>query len=348
MSYIHKFESFRLIKNTEKVNEEILGTLFNWAKGYFAKAKAAANKVKGGKDLQVIYDKYLKIINDQLASKAKISLNLKGEQEMLKAASAPKQETKTVESLLITEAEDQAPVISEEDEAQEDANAKLDADTLRQKLKLIQQIIEIQKKAARKEMEKVLQKYGGNEKNPDLKELIDAKIQEFDLALLNAEIEYLEQAGDKSSVQKLRVNREKKQKEIEASYKKIGTEATKEIKVDDKTLKLGKKYRYKTADGIKTIVIKGESEEEGKVQAAYTYGNSKDELQNFTVSNIDTQFQPVKGNKYGYFSQNNDKVINVTTIGDADDKGMILVKTGNNEFSVEVGALLDREEETEQ
>lgn len=346
MGYIHKFESFRLTKNTEKVNEEILGTLFNWAKGFFAKAKAAANKVKGGKDLQVIYDKYLKIINDQLASKAKISLNLKGEEEMMKAASAPKQQTSTVESILIKEAEDQAPVISDDEE--QESNAKLDADTLRQKLRLIQQIIEIQKKAARKEMEKVLQKYGGNEKNPDLKELIDAKIQEFDLALLNAEIEYLEQAGDKSSVQKLRVNREKKQKEIESSYKKIGTEATKEIKVDDKTLILGKKYRYKTADGIKTIIIKGESEEDGKVQAAYTYGNSKDEVQNFTVSNIDTQFVPVKGNKYGYFSQNNDKVIEVTAIGDADDKGMILVKTGKNEFNVEVGSLLDVEEETEQ
>jgi hypothetical protein len=346
MSYIHKFESFRQSKNTEKINEEILGTLFNWAKGYFAKAKAAANKVKGGKDLQAIYDKYLKIINDQLASKAKISLNLKGEQEMMKAASAPKQETKTVESILIKEAEDQAPVISEE-EQDDDSNAKLDADTLRQKLKLIQQIIDIQKKAARKEMDKVLQKYGGNEKNPDLKELIDAKIQEFDLALLNAEIEYLEQAGDKGAVQKLRVNREKKQKEIEASYKKIGTEATKEITVDDKKLILGKKYRYKTADGIKTIIIKGESEEEGKVQAAYTYGDSKDEVQNFTAANIDTQFTPVKNNKYRYFSQNNNAEITVTAIGDPDDKGLIQVKTGENEFSVEVGALLDKKEETE-
>lgn len=339
MSYIHKFESFRQSKNTEKINEEILGTLFNWAKGFFAKAKAAANKVKGGKDLQGIYDKYLEEINKQLASKAKISLNLKGEEAMLKAAAAPKQETKAVESMLIKEAEDQAPVI--------DANAKLDADTLRQKLKLIQQIIDIQKKAARKEMDKVLQKYGGNEKNPDLKELIDTKIQQFDLALLNAEIEYLEQAGDKSSVQKLRVNREKKQKEIEASYKKIGTEATKEITVDDKKLILGKKYRYKTADGIKTIVIKGESEEDGKVQAAYTYGDSKDEVQNFTAANIDTQFKPVKNNKYRYFSQNNNAEITVTAVGDPDEKGMILVKTGDNEFSVEVGALLDKKEESE-
>lgn len=343
MSYIRKFESFKQFKKSEKLNEEILGSLFNWAKGFYSKMKAASRKVKGSKDLQVIYDKYIKLINDQLASKAKISLNLKGEQEMLKAASTPpKQEVKTAESLLIREeAEDQAPVVSEEEETQDDKDAKLDADTLRQKLKLIQQIIDIQKKSARKEMEKVLNKYGGAEKNPDLKELIDAKIEEFDLALLNAEIEYLEKAGDKSAVQKLRVNREKKQKEIEASYKKIGTDATKEIVVDDKKLIIGRKYRYNSIEGVKTIVIKGESEEQGKVQAAYTYGNNADKVQNFTADNIDTQFKPVKGNKYKYFSKNNNAVIKVTAVDEPTDKGMILVKKGKNEFNVEVGSLLD-------
>ena len=343
MSYIRKFESFKQFKNSEKMNEEILGTLFGWAKGFYSKMKAASRKVKGAKDLKAIYNKYIEKINGELAKKAKISLNLKGEQEMLKSAAAPKQEVRTAESFLIKEeAEDEAPVESQEKaQSEDDKDAKFDADTLKQKLKLIQQIIEIYKKAARKEMEKVLSKYGGIEKNPDLKELIDAKIEEFDLALINAEIEYLEKAGDKSSVQKLRVNREKKQKEIEASYKKIGTEATKEIVVDDKKLIIGKRYRYKSIDGIKTIVVKAASEETGKVQAAYTYGNNKDKVQNFTADNIDTQFKPIKGKKYGYFSQNNDAVIKVTVLDEPTDKGMVLVKRGKNEFNVEVGALLD-------
>jgi hypothetical protein len=211
---------------------------------------------------------------------------------------------------------------------------------------VIQKIIDIQKKNAKKEMTKVLQKYGGAEKNPDLKELIDARIDEFDLALLNAQMDYLNQAGDKEAIKKVTANRDKKQKEIQASYAKIGTDATKEIKVGDKTMMLGKKYRYKTANGVKTIVIKGEAEgEEGKIKAAYTFGDTKDQEQLFTAANIDTEFKPVKGNKYGYFSQNNDKVIEVTVTADPDANGMVAVKTGKNEFNVEVGSLLDKEEE---
>jgi hypothetical protein len=348
MSYIHKFESFRKQK-AEVVNEEILGTLFNWAKGYINKKRAAERKVKGAKDLDVIYNKFLKMINDQLASQAKISLNLKGEQELLAAANKPQQKpaVKTAESLMITEGEDQAPVIEEGEEGEEDAkDTKLDVDTLRQKMSVITKIIDIQKKNAKKEMTKVLQKYGGAEKNPDLKELIDTRIDEFDLALLNAQMDYLNQAGDKEAIKKVTANRDKKQKEIQASYAKIGTDATKEIKVGDKTLMLGKKYRYKTANGVKTIVIKGEAEgEEGKVKAAYTFGDTKDQEQLFTAANVDTEFKPVKGNKYGYFSQNNDKVIEVTVTADPDANGMVAVKTGKNEFNVEVGSLLDKEEE---
>jgi hypothetical protein len=157
-------------------------------------------------------------------------------------------------------------------------------------------------------------------------------------------MEYLDQAGDKAAVQKVKTNRDKVQKEIEANYKKIGTETAKEIKVGEKVLKLGKKYRYKGPDGVKTIIIKDESEEEGKVEAAYVYGNTKDEVQKFTADNIDTEFKPEKNKKYGYFSQNNNDIIDVTVIADPDETGMVQVKTGKADFKVEVGALLDKEE----
>ena len=85
----------------------------------------------------------------------------------------------------------------------------------------------------------------------------------------------------------------------------MGTGAAAEIKVGDKTLKLGGIYRYKTEDGVKTIQLKSESEEEGKVQAVFTYGDSKDKVQNFTAANIETDFKPEKGKTYGYFSDNN-------------------------------------------
>ena len=185
MKYVKTFESFK----DSPVNEEILGTLFGALKGLYDKAKTAINKTKGGKEIDAIFNKYIKIINDQLASKAKVTLHLKGEEESAKKES------------LLTEA-DTAPLVADAPETP-DANTKLDADALRQKQKIITQIINLQKDAAKKEMEAILTKMGGADKNPDLRMIIDNKIREFDLQLLNAEIGYLEQSGDKEAVKKL-------------------------------------------------------------------------------------------------------------------------------------------------
>lgn len=336
MKYVKTYESFKTQKN-EPVNEEFLGAIFNLIKGVYNKAKAAVNKTKGGKEVQAIYDKYLKIINDQLAKKAQVELNLKSEEETLKAEKKP---AKTTESFLIKEA-DEAPVVDETEAGGEKKDNKLDAATLKKKMNVILQIINLQKDAAKKEMQNILKKFGGAEKNPDLATLIDNKVREFDLALLTAEIDYLEKAGDKEAVKKLAVNRDKITKELDAKYKKIGTGASADIKVGDKTIKLGVAYRYKTENGIKTIKVKGESEEEGKVQAAFTYGDSKDKVQNFSADNIELDFKPEKGKKYKYFSENNQKEIDVEVTGEPTDKGMVPVKTGKAEFNVEVGQLLD-------
>ena len=326
MKYVKTFESFK----DSPVNEEILGTLFGALKGLYDKAKTAINKTKGGKEIDAIFNKYIKIINDQLASKAKVTLHLKGEEESAKKES------------LLTEA-DTAPLVADAPETP-DANTKLDADALRQKQKIITQIINLQKDAAKKEMEAILTKMGGADKNPDLRMIIDNKIREFDLQLLNAEIGYLEQSGDKEAVKKLSTSRDKVSKELDAAYKKVGTGAKAEIKLGDKTFKIGKKYRYKTEDGVKTIVLSGESTDDGKVKASYTYGKTKGEEQNFTISNIDGEFRPKKGKVYNYFSDNNKKEISVTVVGEPDAGGQIRVKSGKNEFNVEVGSLLDAKE----
>jgi hypothetical protein len=338
MKYIKSYESFKHDKD-ESVNENIFGGLFNLVKGVFGRAKAAINKTKGGKEVQAIYDKYLKIINLQLANKAKINLNLKSADQTIKSEKEDKNE-----SLLIKEA-DEAPVLDPKEEEDQDKNVKLDSATLKQKMSIITQIINLQKEAAKKEMQKVLKKYGGTEKSPDLAEIIDNKIREFDLALLNAEMDFLDKAGDKTALDKVTKNRDKVTKELDASYKKIGTAATSQIKVDDKTFNLGKKYRYKSEDGVKTIVIKGKSEEEGKIKAAYTYGDTKDKEQDFTVDNIDTVFKPEMEGEYGYYSENNDRIITVQVIGQPNDKGFVQVKTGKADFNVEVGALVDKPEE---
>ena len=185
-----------------------------------------------------------------------------------------------------------------------------------------------------------MKKYGGAEKNPDLKILIDNKIREFDLSLLNSQIEYLDAAGDKEAVKKLAINRDKVSKEIQQKYGTIG-KGTVPIKIGEKTFNIGKKYRYKTEDGIKTIIIKGESEEEGKIKAAYVEGDKADVEQNFTASNIEIDFKPEK-KTYMYFSSNNKKQIEVEVIGDVDNMGLVEVKSGENKFKVESGDLIDK------
>ena len=329
MKYIKSYESFKHDKD-ESVNEEFLAKLWKMAKGAWGKV---VNKIKGGKIVQSIYDKYLKIIQKNLQSLAKIKMNLKASGELDK----PKKE-----SYIIKEA-DNAPVLDPQEE--DDENVKLDSATLKQKLALITKLVDDQKAAAKKDMEKELNKAGGREKNPDLAEIIDNKIREFDKALFDVEIDLLNKTGDQAALQKVILKRNKVAKEIDASYKKIGTADTSQIKVDDKTFNLGKKYRYKSEDGVKTIVIKGKSEEEGKIKAAYTYGDTKDKEQEFSVDNIDTVFKPEMEGEYGYYSENNDRIITVQVIGQPNDKGFVQVKTGKADFNVEVGALVDKPEE---
>lgn len=325
MKYVKTFEKHR---NT-KVNEEFIFGMF---KNLFNSVKTAINKTKGGKEVDAIYDKYIKLINDQLKNKAKIELSLKSEEEIMKSEEKKPEEGEKKTESKIFEAEDAAPLVGGEEKEN-----KLDANTLRQKMTLITQIINLQKDAAKKEMENVLKKYGGVEKNPDLKILIDNKIREFDLSLLNSQIEYLEKSGDKEAVKKLAVSRDKVAKDIQQNYKNLGKgEST--LKVGEQSFNIGKKYRYKTEDGIKTIIIKGESDEDGKIKAAYLEGNTDE--QNFTTSNVEIGFKPEKNKTYKYYSTNNQKQIDVEVVGDPDNTGMIEVKSGENTFKVEVGALI--------
>jgi hypothetical protein len=66
-------------------------------------------------------------------------------------------------------------------------------------------------------------------------------------------------------VAKLTQTRNQKAKEIESVYNQLGKGVAK-IKVGDIELSIGKLYRYKTENGIKTIKVIGESTDEGKVK----------------------------------------------------------------------------------
>lgn len=336
MKYIKTYESFK------PVNEEFI---FNMLKKLYTKTKEIVNKVNGGKEVEAIKAKYTKLINDQLAKQAKVSLNLKSEEELMKNTNKPQQPKLDNQSFKFLNEADEAPKgipLADEKTDENDPNEKLDADTLRQKQSIIKKVIDIQKDAAKKEMEAVLKKKGGAGKNPQLATIIDNKIREFDLDLLNAEIEYLEKAGDKEAVKKLSTNRDKISKELDASYNNLGNVDSVEIEVDGKKFKIGKKYRYKNEKGVKTIIIKSKSKEENKVVASYTFGDTKDKDQQFQVSNIDLDFKPEVGKKYTYFSESNGGEIEVEVLANVDDKGMVKVKAGKNEFNVESGALLEQ------
>ena len=197
--YIKNFESFKNSKKEEPVNEELLGAIGRAIGGLFKKGKELINKAKGGKEVEAIYQKYLKMIQDQFASQAKVKLNILASEKSTTppvntANDIPKKESIHYDaSTKIFEA---------------DANAKLAVDTLKEKKNIMDQIVQKMKAMALKEMDNILKKYGGSGKNPQLDLLIQSKKDEFDMAYLNAQIGYLEQAGDTTMVAGIKKKRD--------------------------------------------------------------------------------------------------------------------------------------------
>jgi len=357
MKYIRNFEAYKNFKNSdETLNEEFLSGLLGKAFGFFknmaSKRKQLANKVKGIKEVDAIYNQYLGIISDLIQKQSGIDLQLRSEEELLKIQQQPK---KSNENLLIKEADD-APVIKnvpgeKGDDEETEKNVKLSSKDLTAKKAIIQKIMDSQKLIAKNKMNAVLKKYaikdkdGKTQENEELREYIDSKLKDFDIALLNAELAGLDEVADKSMITKITQQRTSLQKEVSASLDKIISGRAGQIKIGDKTFSPNKKYRYKTEDGIKTILFIGESEEEGKIKASYVYGDSAGKEQNFSVENVEMMPKDIEvGTKFGYYSENNKAVIDVEIVGKPEN-GMISVKTGKSEFNIEVGALIDKEEE---
>ena len=67
MKYIKKYEAFKN-ENSEPVNEEFLGKLIGGIKNLIKKGQERINKTKGGKEIDVIYQKYLNMITVVISS----------------------------------------------------------------------------------------------------------------------------------------------------------------------------------------------------------------------------------------------------------------------------------------
>ena len=196
MRYIKKYESFK-DENSEPVNEEFLGKLIGGIKNMFKKSQERTNKAKGGKEVEVIYQKYLTMITTELAKTAQIDLNV---------AAASKGDLPAAAGATTN-----------------DANAKLAVDTLKKKKAVMDQIVQKIKAMALKEMDAVLTKFGGASANPQLKIIIDTKKDQFEMDYLNAQIGYLDKAGDKTMVAAISKDRDALSKKIEGEFKDFDT-----------------------------------------------------------------------------------------------------------------------------
>jgi hypothetical protein len=229
MKYIKKYESFKK-QNSEPVNEEFLGKLIGGIKNLFKKAQERINKTKGGKEVEAIYQKYLTMITTELAKTAQVDLNVaaasKGD---LPAGAAPGAA---------------APKTN-------DANVKLAVDTLKKKKAVMDQIVQRIKANALKEMDAILTKFGGVAANPQLKIIIDTKKDQFEMDYLNAQIAYLDKAGDKTMIAAVTKQRDEISKKIEGEFKEFDTAKAVEYAVGDEVIYLLKDKKPEEYDKTK-------------------------------------------------------------------------------------------------
>jgi len=224
MRYIKKYESFK-DENSEPVNEEFLGKLIGGIKNMFKKSQERTNKAKGGKEVEVIYQKYLTSITTELAKTAQIDLNVAA------AAKGDLPATATATT--------------------NDANAKLAVDTLKKKKAVMDQIVQRIKATALKEMDAVLTKFGGAAANPQLKIIIDTKKDQFEMDYLNAQIAYLDKAGDKTMIAAISKDRDALSKKIEGEFKDFDTAKAVTYAVGDEVIYLLKDKKPEEYDKAK-------------------------------------------------------------------------------------------------
>lgn len=224
MKYIKNYEKFK-IQNSDLVNEEFLGKLIGGIKNLFKKGQERLNKTKGGKEIDVIYQKFMTMLTTELAKTAQIDLNV---------AAASKGDLPAAPGATTN-----------------DANAKLAVETLKKKKVIMDQIVARIKANALKEMDAVLVKFGGGAKNPQLKIIIDSKKDQFEMDYLNAQIAYLDKAGDKTMIAEVTKQRDGLSKKIENDFKDFDTAKAVTYAVGDEVIYLLKDKKAEDYDKTK-------------------------------------------------------------------------------------------------
>lgn len=225
MKYIKSFKQI----NSDRINEELFGAFGKMFKNLWKNITKVINKIKGGKEVEAIYKKYIEMLKNELVKQTKVELNLVAAEEM------GDQKAVVVQ--------DGFKYIFEAESQEEDKDTKLGIQTLKNKQALITQIIKKIKEMAIKEMNNVLKKYGGSQKNPQLESIIESKKDQFELDVLTAQISYLEKAGDKTMIKGMISKRDEITKKIDGIYKNISNLKPVELKEGDDVIYLlkGKK-----------------------------------------------------------------------------------------------------------
>ena len=246
MKHIRTFESYRSLRNKETeqlepVNEEIFGAIGKFFSNLFKNIKQKINKIKGGQEVEDIYNKYLTKIQQEIKKAAGVELNLsaatKTEADAKAKAEAEKKQEKPPEA----KKENQNLNYNRYGKIFEaDADTKMEADKLKQKKEIIQQIVDKMRTMAIKEMDAVLKKFGGAAENPQLEIVITAKKDEFELAFLNAQVDFLEKAGDKTQVAEIVKKRDAVSQKVQKQYKELDAAKAVKYEEDDEIIYLKK------------------------------------------------------------------------------------------------------------
>lgn len=198
---VKNYENF---KNVETTNEELLGLdkLTTGIKNLWKKGMEKIKKIKGGKEIEDIYQKYLTLLQKEISNKAKIELSLtaasKGDTLPNPVAAVPGAPavpgaTTGATPGVTPKKESFSNKVFEADNV--DAKAKYNA--LTRQIPLIKQTIDAYMVKMDLEFNKILDKY---KKEPQtvasLKSLIDIKKQEVKLAMFNSEKSYLQAIVD--------------------------------------------------------------------------------------------------------------------------------------------------------
>ena len=252
MKYIKNFNSHREIPKQTPVNEEflfgLLGKLFN-------KIKERVNKTKGGKEVDAIYQKWMKVISDQIAKLGITDLNLFNQE---------------------TDKAGEEPAIKDE------AKAKALNDNLNKQKSKIEQIIVEAQKGAKIEMEGVLKKMGGASANPQLDMIIQSKLIQFKIDVLNAEVSALNKVGDSSGAANIQKLADDESKKIEIAMKDFDTAKAVTYKEGDEVIYLLKDRKKEEWDKL-TPEEKAKPEEKPASDIVGVHKISKIEGDKFTI-----------------------------------------------------------------